>query len=314
MTYSILAAVVLACATTAQSLQLTTANVNPSSYANAAWSGWYFTALPRGPVTPPVSLGFLGPRLVIDQQANTLSARASGIAGQHWRAYVSVTSDLVTTVTSPTPARIELQILNTLNFSQSLTTAVPRVDLGVDVLADGTDEFSVIDTSSTLPIYATIPVHCDSRGTAVRWHHLTSAGTNGGFGATLSVTNQFSLQFPEPIPEPSYGPSCAGELGCQRGAGTFDRTFVASLPDNTTFAWLMGGDRALNVQFSGIPCPLLVEPQFVVAVPLTAGANDRQFADFDGTFPPIPGLTFYAQAIAVSNGRWIGTNGVRVAL
>ena len=51
---------------------------------------------------------------------------------------------------------------------------------------------------------------------------------------------------------------------------------------------------------------------------LTANANAVTVrgscfrSGFEVTFPPIPGLVFYAQGIAISGGTFVSTNGVRI--
>ncbi len=148
-------------------------------------------------------------------------------------------------------------------------------------------------------------VHVDQRGTGVLWSNYS-----GGFAIHAAPSSLLELDFVDPVREPAYGPSCVGELGCQHGSAPFERVFVASFPGDTTLAWLMGGTQQWHVQFPNFYCPLLVEPQFILGVPLVDGPNGRKFVDFEATFPAVPGLTFYAQGIAIRGGTFIGTNGV----
>ncbi|MCA8966477.1 MAG: hypothetical protein H6838_16005 [Planctomycetes bacterium] len=288
----------------AQGLQLATSNVAPAN--NYFWSNVIFH-LPTGPVTFPGHwyYGWYG-SLDLGATPTSVTTQAHAMSAASFSILSGSSVDLVTTASMPSPARVSIQVQAQLTFQQTLTVALPLYDCGVDLGADGIDEFTNGPPSSAV---TTLTTWCDSLGTPVRWHqHLEGFYDSG----VLDATTTLSLQFDNPVQEATYGPSCAGSLGCQRGAGQFDRIFVASLPGNTTFAWLMGGDAQWNVTFPGIGCPLLVDPQFILAVPLQDGPNGRKYVDFEGTFPPIPGLTFYAQGVAVSGGAFVGTNGVRV--
>lgn len=291
----------------AQRLQLATSNVAPDPHSN--WM-WYYNGsvfVPPGPVTFPSHwMANLVGYLDLAATPTSVSTTTEAMSGNSLSALNGTEIDLVTTATMPFPARVEIQVQAQLNYTQALTLSLPIYDCGVDLGADGIDEFSNVSPNSAT---ATLTTWCDSIGTAVRWHQHVQGYYTGGILRTVA---NLSLQFDDPVQELAYGPTCEGSLGCQLGTGQFDRIFVASLPANTSFAWLMGGDTPWNVTFPGFTCPLLVDPQFILAVPLQNGPNGRKYVDFAGTFPPIPGLSFYAQGIAISGGTFIGTNGVRV--
>ncbi len=291
----------------AQGLQLATSNVAPDPYSNLWWTGYGTTFLPPGPVAFPVHhASWPSGRFDLIATPTSVATETEAQSGPSFSVLNGSVTDLVTTARMPSPARITIDVQAQLNFQQALTPALPLYDCGVDLDADGIDEFTNGPPNSAS---TTLTTWCDSLGTQVRWHQRNEGFYTSGF---LLATSTLSLQFDDPVQEPTYGPTCAGSLGCQRGTGQFDRIFVASLPGDTTFAWLMGGDAQWNVTFPGIGCPLLVDPQFILAVPLQDGPNGRKYVDFEGTFPPIPGLTFYAQGVAVSGGVFVGTNGVRV--
>jgi len=304
---------IFSCSLPAQGLQLSTANVAPLPANNAVFSGTYSAFLPLGPVAFPTQLSAgLGNTLTLSSNSNpgssTVSVLTHGIQGPSFSLTYDTASDLETTLSMPMPARITVQITAQVTLQQAMSLALPTLSFGVDLDADGQDEFF---SSSLQPLTtSTLTTYCDALGSLVRWHHnVNGQHTGGGFTTTDA---QLSLLFENPAQETTYGPTCAGQLGCQLGANTFDRVFVASLPANTTLAWLMGGDQQWNVPFPGFACPLLVDPQFILAVPTFVGPNNRQFVDFAATFPPIPGLTYYAQGIAVSGGTFIGTNAVSI--
>jgi hypothetical protein len=177
----------------------------------------------------------------------------------------------------------------------------------VDVGHDGAPEFS--STYPAAPVVS-LPVLADGRGTPVRWKQVL---TGSGWGMAHGFSGALELRFTVPVQEPAYGPVCEGELGCQLVPNApFARVLVASLPGDSTFAWLVGGDQQQNLQFPGFACPLLCNPLVVIAVPLIDGANGRKMVDFDAVFPPLPGMVWFAQCIAVSAGTFVGTNGVRI--
>lgn len=291
----------------AQGMQLSTENVDPVAWHNGLLYTGTTITLPFGPVTFPTTLfAGLAPRLTLTANANAVTVRGScfgtgwGMSGYSW-----TRSDLVTSVTMPSPARISIQVQNL--FTPPTHFATPFVQFGVDLGADGQDEF--FSTSQLPTTTSTLTTHCDDVGSLVRWHHYLSAGS---WSLYSNPTTELTVRFVEPVQEPTYGPTCDGKLGCQLGISTYDRIFVASLPSDSTFAWLLGGDQQWNVQFPSFNCPLLVNPQLILAVPVFDGPNDRKFVDFEVTFPPIPGLVFYAQGIAISGGTFVGTNGVRI--
>lgn len=293
----------------AQGLQLTTSNVAPDPNSNVWWTGYGTTFLPPGPVVFPIHwaswpFGYLDLSATPTSVANATEA----LSGYSFSVLNGASTDLVTTATMPFPARITIDVQAQLTFQQTMTPALPLYDCGVDLGADGVDEFT---NRPPNPASATLTTWCDALGTPVRWHQRNDGFYTGGF---LRATATLSLQFDDPVQEATYGPNCSGSLGCQRGVGPFDRIFVASLPADTTFAWLMGGNTPWNVHFPGIGCPLLVDPQFILAVPLQDGPNGRKYVDFEGTLPPIPGLSFYAQGVAIrSDGTFLGTNGVHIS-
>lgn len=261
-----------------------------------------------GPVTLPVSVWSSGAgwssSLGVGQVGSTLHAGGYGATAITTGA--GGTSDMISTVASTVPKRVECVVTHTFSASGSSTPKPSSSTAIVDVGDDGAAEFT---SSSPAPGAATLALFCDRRGTKVHWRF-----SFGIYSVVTSAQGGLTLEFVEPVSEATYGPNCAGELGCQVGSSPFDRIFVASLPSDTTFAWLMGGDRSWNVQFPSFPCPVLVEPQFILAVPLHDGPNDRKFVDFEAAFPSIPGLSFYAQGIAISGGTFIGTNGVVIDL
>ncbi|MCA8973477.1 MAG: hypothetical protein KDC98_02090, partial [Planctomycetes bacterium] len=241
--------------------------------------------------------------LVLTATSTSVAAEAVSATGSSFSVINGSTTDLVTYVATASPARITITVDAQLAFQP--VWPLPDYDCGVDLLADGVDEFTNVSPNSAT---ATLTTWCDDLGTPVRWHQRN----DGFYSSIMTATATLGLQFDDPVQEPTYGPACAGKLGCQRGSGAFDRILVASLPGDATYAWLLGGDTQWNVTFPGFACPLLVEPQFVLAVPTFDGANGRRYVDFEAAFPPIPGLTFYAQGIAISNNTFVGTNGVIV--
>ncbi len=287
----------------AQGLQLDT--------RNAPQATWYFTSegsgqyhyLPPGPVTFP-SFVYLGV-ISLDRAGNRLEARQRASQLHHF--YTAARTSLTTVVTAPAPSRVHLEFDVQVDYNLWLSPLAVGAQSEIDVGADGILEHSASGLTSTPQ--TTLPVLCDRRGTEVRWTIDSASSPSSGASA---VSSAIVLDFVEPNLEPVFGPNCAGELGCQHGDATFDRVFVASLPSDATFAWLMGGDTQWNVQLPSFACPLLVQPQFILGVPLLDGPNNRKFVDFEATFPPIPGLTFYTQGIAISGGTFIGTNGVVV--
>lgn len=301
---AILAWVASVSALAAQNLQLVTQNLDPVPDHNSYFGGGGLGYIPSGPVAFPrlISLGPFG-HLNLRDTPTSVTVDAESFSGPSFSVVTGSQVDLVTYVTKPAPARITLQVQSQVSVQQ--TFPQPSLfDCGVDLDADGSDEFANTTTSSAS---ATLTMWCDDVGAPVRWHQH-----NEGLYATLgqTVNSSLTLQFSDPVQEQTYGPACAGKLGCQSGGAPFERIFVASLPEDVVYAWLMGGDAQWNVTFPGFACPLLVEPQFVLAVPTFAGPNGRRYVDFEATFPPIPGLTFYAQGIAVSNNTFLGTNGV----
>jgi len=304
------ASLCIAFGTPAQSLQLWTANVAPlHNYFD--WDDWVPSYWPpAGPVQLPLmayngySPFFI--RLELNGSPNSVGVLARGQACSmllHVPDEYHVSTDLVTTLIMPFPARIQIDAQGVFTPSPPPPPPQCQFEWGIDLGANGIDDFVTTQPQSTT---TTLTTWCDLLGSDVRWHHqLFLTGC-------VAAQSDLTLQFDNPIQEWTYGPTCAGQLGCQLGASTFERVFVASFPANTTLAWLMGGDTQRNVSFPGFACPLLVDPQLVLAVPVFTGPNGRKFIDFEATFPPIPGMVFYTQGIAVSGGTFIGTNGVIV--
>lgn len=290
-----------------QGLQLVTINLDPVPEHNSYWSYGPLTYIPGGVVAFPIlqSLGFNG-YFHLTATPTSVTVDAQSQSGTSFSVLSGSEVDLVTYLIKPAPARITIHVQSQVSIQQTFPVA-PIFDCGVDLGADGSDEFT--NTSPT-SAGATLTTWCDDIGAPVRWHQNNQGFYMGpGF---LRVTSALTLQFDDPVQEQTYGQTCQGKLGCQYGAGTFDRVLVASLPGNSTFAWLMGGVTQWNVTLAGFTCPLLVQPQFILGVPLHDGPNGRRYVDFDCTFPPVPGLTFYVQGIAISNNTFVGTNGVIV--
>jgi len=293
----------------AQGLQLPTAVVGPSLnfVQSSAW-GPYPLHLPVGPVVFPVTWGgFFGlPALGISRTGNTLSLSESVFVAEAPSQAARATCNLVTTASMPLPARLAIEIAHSVVLGSAHSFAVSAV---VDIGADSSLEFtSSYPTSPVAPRVALV----DSHGTPIRWAEdaFASWGILSQFPTYIC---RLDLRFTAPVQEPAYGPVCAGELGCQLVPNaSFARVLVASLPTDTTYAWLLGGDQQQNLQFPGFACPLLVDPLVVIAVPLVDGANGRKFVDFDAVFPPLPGQVWFAQCIATSGGTFVGTNGVRI--
>ncbi|MCA8953850.1 MAG: hypothetical protein KDE27_30335 [Planctomycetes bacterium] len=291
----------------AQGIQLATVNEAADPYQNHFWSYNGTDLIPNGPVAFPLSFGdpFLG-SLDLRATATSVNAAAWSRTGPSFSILSRSTTDLVTYVRTASPARIRIAVDAQLVSQSPWPAAVPIYDCGVDVDNDGVDEFSNVSPNSSAAVLTT---WCDDVGTPVRWHQHNE-GVYQWY--LIDATSTLDLQFDDPVQEQTYGPSCAGKLGCQLGAAPSDRVFVASLPGDVEYAWLLGGDTPWNVTFQGFSCPLLVEPQFVLAVPTFDGPNGRRYVDFAAAFPPIPGLVFYAQGIAISNDTFVGTNGVIV--
>ncbi|MDO8349295.1 MAG: hypothetical protein Q7T30_03590, partial [Planctomycetota bacterium] len=246
------------------------------------------------------------PYLLISRTANTLSIDELVFVAEAPSQAARATCNLVTTASTPFPARMQMDIAHSVTLGSAHSFAVSAV---VDIGADSSPEFTSSYPTSPLAHHVVL---VDSRGTPIRWAENAFASW-GILSQQPSYHCHLELRFTAPVQEPAYGPVCEGELGCQLVPNApFARVLVASLPIDTTYAWLLGGDQQANVQFPGFACPLLCNPLVVIAVPLVNGANGRKFVDFDAVFPPLPGQVWFAQCIAVSGGAFVGTNGVHI--
>lgn len=305
--------VVLAGRVPAQGLQLPTAIVDPvQNYVFNTWLTPAVYPIAVGPVTWPLTMGigWYGPSGRLDRNGDSLSMQWHALQySSSLGRGAGLECSVVTRVVTPLPARVPVELVALATQSSSpLGNFTCSLMASVDIDANGTMEYTSGYPAAPAAVHSVL---ADARGTPLRW--MTDMSVIVSMSGSASMDSTLELRFTAPVQEPAYGPACEGELGCQRVPNApFDRVFVASLPGDTTYAWLLGGDQQVNVQFPGYACPLLVDPAVIVAVPLVPGANGRQFVDFEATLPPVPGLVWYAQGIAVSGGTFVGTNGVRI--
>lgn len=286
----------------AQNLQLAT-ELTDAARNFVADPFWGSTPLPLGPVTFPLgsSLGIL----TLERPAVGVLRLTESVIGTAGSAGRRAACHAITHAWMPTPARVPVTIAHTITAGSAGSYAEStQVDLG----ADGSVEYA--QNHPAAPQTLTRSVLVDARSTAIEWSMTTGAAVDGLY---LPWVSRLELRFSEPVQEATYGPTCAGELGCQRdAANVFARTLVASFPNDATLAWLFASDTAVNLPVPGVACPLLCTPVLVLAVPLQLGPNGRQFAVLDAVLPPWPGLTWYAQGVAFTStaGVFVGTNGV----
>jgi len=305
----------------AQSLGLATSATDQARNHLTAYDGnSHLVNVPLGPVSFPLALVAPPPSFSLSYASLGLTESASaptrdlfmredarGIGSLYGG---GVICHLVTRVTMPLPARVPMTI--SCSITQAPWSIGPASALGrVDIEGDGVVEFALAYAGSSAQSTAVHDLLVDSRGVPIEWEARTDASGGGTFGTSLGTLLQ--LSFTEPVQEPAYGPTCEGELGCQLVPNApFARVLVASLPGVSSMAWLLGGDQQVNVPIPGVACPLLCNPLVVLPVPLQPGSNGRAMIQLDAVFPPLPGMVWFVQGVALANGAFAGTNGVRI--